>query len=265
MRKAFLLLIAVCAGLTISLQAYAWEASIDSFIGGASYGENEGTVDSDWSAFYSKTTLSAGDYDNEEIEGDVHFGMSVSATATETWDIGGVEYQTNDMSLWGMDTGGDIGWAFSTDVGGEDTKVVITPLLGYRWKFIRFTRENFTILKTITIRETIDEDYNLHFLDLGGRVSAEFGDKFEIFAKPIFGIGLYNGADNSALGTVDGDGGFLFNLDTGVNYLAAENLVIALAFSCEIQRLTGGEEGNVIWPDNSLDTYGGTIGVKYRF
>lgn len=264
MRKAFLLLAVMCVVSLVSLQAYAWEVAFDSFIGGASYEENEGVVDSDWSAFYNKNTVSLGDYDNEEIEGDVHFGMSVSATATETWNISGTEFQTNDMSFWGMDTGADIGWAFSTDMG-DDAKITLTPLLGYRWKFIRFTRENFTILNTITIRETIDEDYNLHFLDLGGRVGAEFGDQVEIFAKPIFGIGLYNGADNSELGTIDGDGGFLFNLDTGINYLASEDLVVALAFSCEIQRLTGGESGNIIWPDNSLVAYGATIGVKYRF
>lgn len=264
MKKMSLPALVACAVMIISSQAHGWEFSLDDYVGSARYKEKEGTVKSDWSAFYNRTTLSLGDYDNEKIEGDVRLGVSITATATETWNVSDVEYQTNDMSFLGVDMAGDIGWAFSTDMG-KNAKAALTPLLGYKCKLIRFTRNNFVILNTITMRETIDEGYNLHFLDLGGRASAEFGDKVEIFAKPIFGIGLYNSAHNSSLGTVKGGGGFLFNLDTGINYLATKDLVVGVAFTCEIQRLTGGGSGDVIWPDNSLDTYGGTVSLKYRF
>lgn len=242
----------------------AWEIDFDTYLGGAIYKESESTVDSDWTAFYNKSTVYLGDYDNKTIEGDIRFGMSYTSTGTETWDISGVEYQTNDMKFWEMDTGVDLGWAFPVELD-QDTKLAITPLVGYRWRFIRFTRENFTILNTITIRETIDEDYNLHFLDLGGRIAVEWQKNFEFFAKPIFGIVLYNATDNSELGTVKGDGGFSFRLDTGINYAFTENIVAGVSFTMELQRLKGGESGNILWPDNSLDTYGGTIAVKYRF
>lgn len=264
MKKLIALLVALVCSLSVAPQLYAWEISFDNYIGGAIYKESESSVESDWSAFYNKSTVKVADYDNKNVEGDLHFGMGVSATGEETWDINGVEFQRNDMRFWDIDTGIDLGWAFSFPVG-EETNVTLTPLVGYRWRFIRFTRENFTILNVITIRETIDEDYNIHFLDVGGRFSVTPGEKLEFFAKPVFGIVLYNSADNSELGTIEGDGGFAFSLDTGINYAIKENIILGLMFSCEIQRLTGGESGNVLWPDNSLDTYGGKISLSYRF
>lgn len=252
--------------LSISPRTYAWEVSLDDYTGGAAYRESADVVESDWSAFYNKTTLHLGDYDNKEIEGNVHFGISASDENTETWVVDGAEYQTNDMSFQGTDTGLDIGWALPVDMGKDGkAALTLTPLLGYRWKSISFTRDNFIIQNTITEKKAIYEDYDLHFVDLGGRVSAEFADKLEFFARSVFGIGLHNGANNSEYGTVDGDAGLLLNFDTGVSYSPTENVVVRLAFTCETQHLYGGANDTAFWPNNSLDTYGGTVSVKHRF
>jgi hypothetical protein len=264
MKRFFLLLVATMTVSVFSLSSFALEVTVDDTMAAAIYKEDERTISSDWHAFYNKSTIYLADYDGKSIEGEAFFGMFVTAEATESWDINSIEFQTNDMRFWGMDTGADIGWGFSFDMNDETT-LCIVPMAGYRWKFIRFTRQNFNILNTITIRETVDEDFNLHFLDLGGRVSAKFGEKFEIFVKPIFGIALYNSAENSESGAIEGDGGLLFDMDAGFTYAMTENLILGFMFTCEIQRLNGGESGMWLWPDNSLDTYGGTISLTYRF
>jgi len=239
----------------------AWEVSIDDSMGVALYSENDSIAGSDikgdWKAFYNKTTISVSNYDGEGIEGEVRYGMFLTPKAEETWDINSVRYQTNDMSFWGIDTGFDIGWGFSfegvSDFAENNIDITLTPLVGYRWKFFRFSRTNFNVLNIITSTETVDEDYNIHCLDLGGRIGIDLGEKWEVFAKPIFGLVLYDSAKNSSLGTIKGDGGFLFNMDTGVNYKISENLVLGVMFTTEIQRLQGGTKDNIIWPDNSLD------------
>lgn len=143
--------------------------------------------------------------------------------------------------------------------------ITLSPLVGYRWKFIRFTRSNFVIMRVITVTETIDEDYNIHSMDLGARINFKINDKFNVFTKPVFGIVLFNEARNSIAGTIDGDNGFLFNFDAGVNYAITENLIVEGAFKMELQRLNGGTSGDIIWPDSNLDSYGGTITIRYKF
>ena len=255
--------------------AVAWQVSVDNTMGGAIYKEDQTlgryNVASDWSGFYNKTTFRLGDFDNEDFEGDIHFGMFFTSRATEKWDVNEIEYQTNDMSFWGLDTGLDVGWAFPikaiSDFAPEELNIVLTPLVGYKWKFMRFSRSKFDTINTITVAETVDEDYNIHCLDVGGRLSLEIDDRWEVFAKPIFGIVVYNGANNSELGTINGGGGLVFDFDTGVNYEITEDLVLGAMFAMEIQRLTGGtnDAGTIMWPDNSLDVYGGELRLAYKF
>jgi len=278
MKRVIMLLgiIVVVVTVLVSGQAFAqpaWNVSIDDSMGVAFYKENDtiagSTVKSDWKAFYNKTTIALSNYDGEGIEGEVRYGMFLTPNAKETWDVNSVRYQTNDMGFWGIDTGIDIGWGFSfegvSDFADENLDITLTPLVGYRWKFFRFSRTNFNVSNIITSAETVDEDYSIHCLDLGARIGLDLGEKWEVFAKPIFGIVLYNSAKNSALGTIKGDGGFIFNMDTGVNYRLSENFVLGLMFTTEIQRLQGGTKDSIMWPDNSLDMYGGKISLTYEF
>ena len=119
-------------------------------------------------------------------------------------------------------------------------------------------------MHTITSTDVVDEDYNIHSLDLGGKIDFKF-DKFDVYAKPIFGIVLYNTTRNSMVGTIKGSGGFLFNLDTGVDYAITQNITFGLAFKMELQDLNGTTKDNIIWPDNTLQTYGGTVSIRYKF
>lgn len=247
---------------------YAWEISVDDTLGGAVYKEEDSSagfdLDSDWKAFYNKTTLYLADYDNKNIEGEARFGFAATAAGEETWDINTSEYQTNDMSFWGTELGFALGWAFQ-GVVMDDVDMTFTPLLGYKWKFIRFTRSNFNILNIITIRETIDEDFNVHSIDFGFKLNGEFRKKFELYIKPIFGLAFYNSAYNSVLGTVEGDGGYLLDIDVGMNYVFTEHFSLGAMFRTEFQWLEGGSEGNIIWPDNTLEIFGGTIKATYKF
>jgi len=273
MKKVFLVAGMMFMLLGVSSRAYSWEVSVDDFMGYVSYEEDE-TVDStnvrsDWGAFYNKTTLFLKDYDNENIEGEVRYGMSVTSKDEEKWYINDIEYQTNDLSFWGVDTGFALGWAIPIDSKDpgimEMLDITIVPLVGYNWRYLRFTRTNFNVMNTLTIAETVDEYYNLHSVDLGCRLNINVNEKFDIYVKPMFGVLVYNSAHNSALGNIVGDGGFQVNIETGISYPIMENLSLDVAFRTELQRLNGGQKNSVIWPDNALDVFGGNVSVKYKF
>jgi len=273
MRKVFLVAGMMFMLSVVSSRAYSWEVSVDDFMGYVNYIEDE-TVNgvnlkSDWGAFYNKTTIFLKDYDNENFEGEARYGMSVTSTDQEKWHINDIEYQTNDLSFWGVDTGFALGWAIpikSRDPGiMELLDITIVPLVGYNWRYLRFTRTNFNIMNTITIAETVDEYYNLHSIDVGCRLNVNVDEKFDIYLKPVFGILVYDSVNNSALGTVVGDGGFQANIETGISYPIMENLSLDVAFRTELQHLNGGKKGAVIWPDNTLNVFGGNVSVKYKF
>ena len=257
----------VCAVLFSGASAYSLELEVENNSSIAIYEEKDslGSVDlsSDWKAYHNKTTLYVSDYNNEKFEGEVRYGMYFTPKAQEKWDINGSRYQTNDMSLWGIDTGFLVGYAipFTTDA----VDITITPLVGYSWKFTRFSRSNFNILNTFTIAETVDEDYNVHYVDAGMRLNFDVDGKFDIYLKPIFGVVLYNSAKNSALGTIKGDGGYVLDLDAGIEYPLSEDMILDVAFVGEWQKLQGAEKDNVLWPNNTFSSYGIKIGIKHKF
>jgi len=268
----------ICVGLFIASHAHAvaWQVSVDNTSGGAIFkvdqtvsGDNEA---SDWSGFYNKTTFRLGDFDNENFEGDIHFGMFFTSKATEKWKTNEIEYQTNDMSFWGFDTGLDVGWAFPieavSDFASEEITIVLTPLVGYKWKFMRFTSSNLTKSNAAVDTKAYDSDCNIHCVDVGGRVGLEINDQWEVFAKPIFGIVVANSSytDEYDIGTISGGGGLVFDFDTGVNYAITEDLILGAMFAMEIQRLKGGtNDAGFSWLDNSLDVYGGELRLAYKF
>ena len=271
MNKYFCIFIIGIAVLSGAASAYAYEISFDNYMAGATYSESDNShgadLNSNWCSFVYKGNLSASKYDNKYLQGELFYGMSVSGQAKETWNINGTESQTNDMSFWGIDTGVALGWAFPIQIP-EDMEITATPLIGYRYKFTRFTRQNFVLERRINISGIIvDEDYNVHSLDLGARVNFKINDKINVYAKPIFGIVLFNNEHNSMLGTIGGSGGFLFNFDAGLGYAVTKNLILSAAFRMELQRLCGGDSNsyNVFWPDNGLDSYGGMLTLTYKF
>jgi len=270
----------ICVGLFIASHAHAvaWQVSVDNTSGGAIYKENQTSgnvkIANNWGGFYNKTTFRLGNFDNESFEGDIHYGMFFTSNAKQKLDVNEIEFSTNDMSFWGIDTGLDVGWAFpitaTSDFASEELTIVLTPLVGYKWKFMRFASSNLTILDTVSLALTSDDDYNIHCVDVGGRVSMEINDQWEIFAKPIFGIVVYKSMYSSLLGdeygTFNGGSGLVFDFDTGINYAITENLIFGAMFALEIQRLYGGTNSiGLSWQDTALDVYGGEIRLAYKF
>lgn len=275
MRNICLITSAIFMTFLISLHAQAevWEVSADHYMGAAIYRESdtyEGTdIESDCKSFYEKVTLNFGNYDKEGLEGDIHYGMFFTSGATETWDVDSVQFQTNDMRFWGIDAGFDIGWAFPiegiSDFSYNKINMVLTPIVGYRWKFIRFSRDDMNIMNTVVITETVDEDFYINSIDVGGKLDIEINDSLNLFIKPILGIVVYNSSYNSALGSMGGGGGLFFDGTVGLDYSITDDVVLGLSFRTELQRLQGGEKDGMIWPDNSLDIYGGSVSIKYLF
>ncbi|MDD4957028.1 MAG: hypothetical protein PHH49_06470 [Candidatus Omnitrophica bacterium] len=276
MGKKSIVLGIACIVLVFAMQAtawaVAWKVDVESYSGYVTYKESEdlsGTqLDSNWSAYLNRTGLALKEYDHESWEGEMRVGFSFTSEDSETWDVGGARYQTNDMKYWALDSGFLLGWAVPLDMGSSsEPNMYLTPLIGYNYKFMRFTRTNFNILNTITITDTVDEDFYIHALELGGKFDFMVNEKLALFVKPIWGIVLYDYAHNSIGGGIEGkEGSYYINLDTGVEYSIDENWVVGLLFRAEWQRLKGGNRDNeVFWPDNSLDAYGGEVNVAYRF
>ena len=264
MKKHILLFAVVVMILSFVVNAQAWEISLDNTMGGAVYegsGNSGGTnAKGNWSSFYYKGNLAASKYDNKQLQGEAFYGMFVSPTSNETLKLNGVDVATDDLNFWGIDTGIDLGWALPIDIP-EKAEITLTPLVGYRWKYIRFTRTNVVVLRVSTA-DTFDENYNIHSIDVGGRVNFKVNDKINVFVKPIFGIVVYDSADNGGSSTVTGNGGFLFNCDVGLNYAITKNFLIGGAFRIELTHLDDSKAGP-LWP--GLDTYSGTVTATYKF
>lgn len=245
----------------LGIQDFTLQVNLDSNLGGATYNEKEGGVDSKWAGFYYGGDVNIANCDKKNIEGKLEFGMFGTSSGTETWNVNGAKYQTNDMYFWGMDFLAEAGWAFNF----EDYNITLTPLGAYGYKFTRFSRTDFNVLNTITSTAVVDEDFNVHHLDIGGKIDYAPNKKLNLYAKSRFGFVVCNSADNSALGDISGDGGYIVDTEFGINYFFTENMGLNLTGFADLQRLKGGSSSNLIWPDNNLNVYGGTIGVKYTF
>ena len=275
MGKKILVTGIVCIVLVFAMQftagAEAWKLEVENYSGYVSYEENETVsgldLDSDWSAYINRTGLTFKGYDHEGFEGEVRTGFSFTTENSEKWDINDIECMTNDMKLWAWDAGFLLGWALPLDMNSADSELCFTPLIGYNYEFIRFTRTNFNILDVITVTEVVDIDYYLHALDLGGRIDFAVNEQLNFFVKPIYGFIVYDYVHNSTSGGVEGNGGsYYVNLDAGIEYDINKDWMIGLLFRAEWQRLSGGNRNNgVVWPANSLDTYGGAVNISYKF
>ena len=139
------------------------------------------------------------------------------------------------------------------------------PFLGYGFRLIGFERTNFNILNIITSREVVTEKYYIHHIDAGLRLDKPLTEKWGISVSGLLGYVFYNQADNSALGKVDGSGGYLVDGNINLSYSLTNSSRLIFGGFVEKEDLKGGEKGDIIWPDNDLDIYGANIGVKFIF
>lgn len=237
-----------------------WSFSVDNRVGGATYEEKESTITSEWRNIYFRTDLGFDNLDdhNTALKIKTNLSFFITPADTETWHVSDVKYQTNDMDFLGINPGLEAGYQFNN----LSSRCSFAPFLGYNYKRIKFDRTNFNIIDTITSRDVVSEIYDIHYVDLGTYWDYVIDKKWDIFSRVSYGYVLVNNADNSALGKIDGGGGYLVKTDLGLEYQLDKGGSISFGGFFELQHLEGGSKDNVIWPDNDLNTYG--VLIKYK-
>lgn len=243
-------------------QALPWNFTGKLNLAAAYYEEDEQGIKSDFNAFYPEVSFSA----EKEIEGDLQFmantSFGMSLKEDETWKLNGLEFQRNGLDFSRFNIGAGFGKILYSN---RDKNLRAIPYIDYRFRYIYFSRSNFTIFSTPANVDPISEKYYLHNLGVGLKVDKKFNDKVGMLGSLGFGYFVYNAAHNSALGTVEGSGGYLAygSLDFTYSLTGSWNL-LGGAF-VDYQHLSGGEKSGVIWPDNTMTIFGGDLALKYTF
>ncbi len=249
------------AQATESQENKAWTMEADIRAGAAQYKEKESTISSSFNAFYPELFLTAAHEGENGLQTALGFSFGGTTTDTEKWFINGVEYQTNDLYFYRINAKASIGKILYSE--NKDFKAV--PFLAYGFRFIDFNRTNFNILNIITSRDIVTEKYYIQHIDFGVNFDKKFNDKFSVSGLASYGYVFYNQAHNSALGDINGSGGYLAEVNVNLGYSLNKSWQLIFGGFGEWQKLKGGEKDNVLWPDNRLDIYGGNIGAKYSF
>jgi hypothetical protein len=264
MKRSIFLAIFIVFLILISQLASAVEVKTDHKFGVASFYQEDGIVDSKWIGFFYEGLISIGHYDEEGLIGGAEIGFPVSARAEEEWIERGVEVQTNDMNLWGINTNFELGWAFPTIIV-NDLEIGFAPLVGYGLSYFKLKRSNEEITRRITGVAVVDESQIYHHLDIGAKLYWFASDTITVNLKSMVGFIVYNESDNSQLGTLTGGNGYLVKMEGGIDYHATRDIVFNLDAFGEVRRIKGATSGNFTWLDTNFNTFGGKLGVKYIF
>jgi len=239
-----------------------WSLDTQLKSGVASYEEDELGVSSEHETPYTEL-LARGVYQGDSgIEMGIGSSFGYAFSDTETWYVDGLKYQTNDLNFYRFNLNGALGLRLPLQ---EDASLHFTPYIGYGFRLIKFERSNFNILNVITSTEVVSEKYYIHHADCGIKLDMDLTDKLTLSPSWAYGYVFYNQADNSALGTIKGGGGFLFDVNIDLKYSLSESWQLLLGGFSEYQKLNGGEQNNIIWPDNSLKIYGGKLAARFVF
>jgi hypothetical protein len=239
-----------------------WNIETGLRIGVASYEESEQAIQSDCEVIYPEITLTAVNRNENDVEKTISFSFGQTTTDTETWYVNGQNYQTNDLNFYRLNIGASIGRILYS---ARYKNLQVIPFLGYGFRYINFERSDFNILNIITLREVVTEKYYIHHLDFGLRFNNALSDRWNICGLGAIGYAFYNEADNSALGNIKGGGGYLVDGNISLNYSLTDSWSLIFGGFFELQNLRGSQKGNVIWPDNDLNIYGGNIGMRFIF
>lgn len=239
-----------------------WKIDMNVKGGRAKYEEKERTLRSDWDAFYYEVAASLIRQSENDVETALDFSYGQSAEEKETWYISNIEYQTNDLDFSRIKFRGSVGKILYSD---RYKNLRVVPFLGYGFRRIDFKRANFNILNTITSRKVVTEKYYIHHLDVGIKWDSKIGEKWGISGLGSFGYAVYNKANNSKLGGINGGGGTLADGNINLQYSFDNFWQLIFGGFVELQDLKGGEKDGIIWPDNKLNIYGGNIGIRCLF
>lgn len=239
-----------------------WAVATDVTLAGLSYKESDSGLKSSFKALY--TEFSA------ELSRRLPYGFITSARGSfglttnepETWKIDNITVQTNDLDLWQVSADSKLAYALTFE---RANGLRLLPSVGYGFRYVKFTRSNFNIPDIITIRDTVSERYAIHHLDVGLGIDYALGERWRLVSDTSAGFVVYNQADNSVLGTVTGNGGLLIRSRLGLEWALHDSWNVTVEGYSEFQDLEGGRKGNVIWPDNTLAVYGGSLRAKFSF
>jgi hypothetical protein len=239
-----------------------WQVKADGTMACAIYREKESGLKSDFAAFYMEAGCTVIRTSPADIENTARLSYGFSGSGTEQWDVDGIEYQTNDLSLS----------RFSLDVSAGKIlyssrykPLHVVPYVTYGFRYLEFERSDFNVLNLILIRDAVTEEYYIHLLGAGLKAEYTLNDRWSVGGWAQCSYPFYSVADNSALGSIRGTGGLCIDGALQMHYRFSPAWRISGSGEVKYQGLYGGSHGDVIWPDNQLLVIGGNLAVKYTF
>jgi len=224
------------------------------------YQEDSNAILSDWDAYGIKLNMALESYDQRALEGGVELGFSVTQDDSESWRQSTVLRQTNDMNLWSIDFVGEVGWALRIR-----DKLTLTPIAAYGFRHIEFRRTRFNITTAITTRDIVDEEHDIHYIDVGSRIHYELTERLSLDGRFSYGFVVKNDLSNSVTDEVEGDNGSLVKAELSVGYTLSKDYAVALGGFLDLQKLDEKTTGGNTWPENELKIFGITAEVSYLF
>lgn len=246
--------------------AGAWKVEADIRAGIASYKE-EAHDGSDWENLYYEGWIQMSRETENEIELAIGGYFGLSPDDTERWYEGGTQTQNNDMKFFRAGGFGTIGKILHSDYLANNR---VIPFIGYGYRYVEFERSNFLDLTDLSTWDAvITEKYYIHYANAGVKFDTWLGERFNIALLGSIGYAFYNQMDNSALGKVDGHGGYIIDGRVNLTYKLNDYWQLICGGFADFENLEGGSrpEGDllVVWPDNKLDIYGMNLGARLVF
>jgi hypothetical protein len=225
-------------------------------------------VNSTWDNYLLRIDMGLDAYDREYWEGGLNVGLFTTLTDTEQWDYDGIgRYQANDMSFRGADINANIGWAISN----SSKYISVTPLLNAGYRRVEFSRGNISTTSTIVPElGEVKENFNISYAGIGGRIDMGPVNNLNFYTSGYWAPLIYAPINNSALGRVKCDRGVIWHAEGGIDYAVSDRLDINLGGFWDLQHLKKAQRDdsgivNFEMPDNKLETFGLTLGGRYRF
>lgn len=229
-------------------------------------------IDSEWSSSYVGF---AGEYD-VFFRGPWMFNLGwhgwFGMEDTEQWRESGSLVQENDTDLLGLDfeAAGAYNLAPSADI-------TLAPLGGLAIRLQEFTRSGFNVYDADYADPggQIEESFLMVELFAGAMGRMELSPDWHVAARATAGSVLSYEADNSAFGSIDGDGGTVIRADLSAGYQLDSLRSVQFGLYYRYQDLRGGTADSlalddmgelvpvpVVLPDNELEQVG--VAIAWR-
>jgi hypothetical protein len=255
---------AVCAVATAAppKKQSATAMGVEVEVGKVSYEEDVSIrpVDSEWEASYIGLSGHAQVQYPQGLVLRGRMGAWGSGEDTEKWSEEGTLVQRNDMDIWGLEVGGDIGVAIH-----PSAKVRVMPFAGLGYRAQRFERSRFEFIPPDPAQSEIGrvtEDFDILFIRVGAELEVQASDKLGFYLRGSVGEALTYEADNSAFDEeISGDGGRIVQAAAGITYRLNRQQRIGAGIRYDMQDMEGDVEliqfqdllAQLELPDNELE------------